>query len=266
MDVGAEKVQLGFLKVLHGSAMEAEAARYGIEYQKSAPYEVTRTDAIAPSELALLHEIEYLLDRTYNSGLFPGTVRWFSRQCGGYFAFFRKWNDLAKEGKPPRNWTEEELAASLLAFGERRNIPFGRDFLRWDALCRNFRPRLPEFLEQPGREAERRAFYRDFPEEWVPENRKGKRPGIIPVWNGFRRTFPDICGKESYRRKRQSFSLTMRQASGGFWDKSRSKKKVKPGSNKPGPDGGWHCAKRRGGGESISCICRRFGITGILKT
>lgn len=176
MDVGAEKVQLGFLKVLHGSAMEAEAARYGIEYQKSAPYEVTRTDAIAPAELALLHEIEYLLDRAYNSGLFPQTVRWFSRQCGGYFAFFREWNDLAKEGKPPRNWTEGDLAASLLAFGERRNIPFGRDFLRWDALCRNFRPRLPEFLEQPGREAERRAFYRDFPEEWVPENRKGKRP------------------------------------------------------------------------------------------
>ena len=105
MDVGAEKVQLGFLKVLHGSAMEAEAARYGIEYQKSAPYEVTRTDAIAPAELALLHEIEYLLNRAYNSGLFPQTVRWFSRQCGGYFAFFREWNDLAKEGKPPRNWT-----------------------------------------------------------------------------------------------------------------------------------------------------------------
>ena len=41
-----DQLQLGFLKVLHGSMMEVEATKYEIEYSKRPPYEVLKTKCI----------------------------------------------------------------------------------------------------------------------------------------------------------------------------------------------------------------------------
>lgn len=54
----ADAMQLGFLKVLKGTPMEAQAVKYGIVARDRAPYEVIATDDISAQELAHLKMIE----------------------------------------------------------------------------------------------------------------------------------------------------------------------------------------------------------------
>ncbi len=67
-------LQLGFLKLLHGSELRENAEKYGIVFCKTAPYEVIRTDYITEDELRRLAMLEDALERIYNSGRFSGTL------------------------------------------------------------------------------------------------------------------------------------------------------------------------------------------------
>ncbi len=72
--IGANMLQLGFLKVLHGSEIEKMSEKYSIEYSPEAPYEVLSTADIANYELELLHIAENELERLYNSSRFKNTL------------------------------------------------------------------------------------------------------------------------------------------------------------------------------------------------
>lgn len=111
MEVGAQVVQLGFLKVLKGSPMERLTERYGIVSSELAPYEVKYTDAITVEQLSELHEIEYLLERIYNSGLYYHTTHLAAPVAGGYYAFFDALRHrLKQDGMDPKKMGEQELA------------------------------------------------------------------------------------------------------------------------------------------------------------
>lgn len=70
----ANMLQLGFLKVLHGSCMENDAEKFGIKYSKEPPYEVISTPWISNDELSFLHIVEDALERLYNSSRFSRTL------------------------------------------------------------------------------------------------------------------------------------------------------------------------------------------------
>ncbi len=70
----AEKLQLGFLKVLKGTSIRANADLYGIKYLDKAPYEVIRTNDISLSELLLLKKIEKLVTLYYDEHYFINTL------------------------------------------------------------------------------------------------------------------------------------------------------------------------------------------------
>ncbi len=65
-----EQLQLGFLKVLKGSQIEASAASYGILYTSKPPYEVLATNWLSYEDICLLKQIEAVLELYYNSGQF----------------------------------------------------------------------------------------------------------------------------------------------------------------------------------------------------
>ncbi len=99
--VGANMLQMGFLKLLHGSPMRDDPARYPCTFNGTAPYEVIETPWITKEELARLHKAEWSLDKLYNSG-----------------RFFRSLNYLLKTtGATPFDF--------LLAFGEWISLPSG---------------------------------------------------------------------------------------------------------------------------------------------
>ncbi len=70
-----DMLQLGFLKLLRGSRLRAEADSFGCVYSDEPPYEVLSTDCLSFSELRRLHAIDDLLDRYVNSGAFSRSMK-----------------------------------------------------------------------------------------------------------------------------------------------------------------------------------------------
>ncbi len=75
-ELGANMLQLGFLKILHGSCMETDKEKYPCEYSKKPPYEVISTPWLSESELKQLHIFEDAFERLCNSGRFERTVEY----------------------------------------------------------------------------------------------------------------------------------------------------------------------------------------------
>ena len=69
-------LQLGFLKLLYGAPMRENPEEFPCEYSKQSPYEVISTPWISSQELLNLHCIEDALERLFNSGRFPRTLRY----------------------------------------------------------------------------------------------------------------------------------------------------------------------------------------------
>ncbi len=69
-----DQLQLGFLKVLHGSAMERRCTEFGIRYQDHAPYEVLGTNWISYADIIRLKGIEEMTEVYWNSHQFPETM------------------------------------------------------------------------------------------------------------------------------------------------------------------------------------------------
>ncbi|MBR3815892.1 MAG: DUF4080 domain-containing protein [Clostridia bacterium] len=70
----ANMLQLGFLKILHGTPMAENRAAFPCEYSSEPPYQVTETPWITKEELRKLQLAENELDRLYNSGRFSRTL------------------------------------------------------------------------------------------------------------------------------------------------------------------------------------------------
>ncbi len=62
------QLQLGFLKVLKGSPMQAQASQYGILSQAEPPYEVLKTPWLSYDDIIRLKGLEEMVETYYNSG------------------------------------------------------------------------------------------------------------------------------------------------------------------------------------------------------
>lgn len=69
-----DQLQLGFLKVLHGSSMKENAEEYGIVYSEKSPYEVLKTNWISFEEILQLKAVEAVVEIYYNSFQFENTI------------------------------------------------------------------------------------------------------------------------------------------------------------------------------------------------
>lgn len=65
-----DMLQLGFLKLLPGTALRKNAADFGCVFSNKPPYTVLETDCLSRDELYRLSQISDLLDRYYSSGKF----------------------------------------------------------------------------------------------------------------------------------------------------------------------------------------------------
>ncbi len=72
-------LQLGFLKLIHGSAMREQPEIYPCRYDPAPPYQVVDTPWLSAQDLMTLTVVERGLDRLHNSGRFPRTLDWLIR-------------------------------------------------------------------------------------------------------------------------------------------------------------------------------------------
>lgn len=84
-------LQLGFLKLLKGSRLRAEADRYGYRYQQHPPYEVLGNNWMSYADLLELKDVEQVLERYYNSGQFSSAMAYlFEHWQGDCYAVLRE--------------------------------------------------------------------------------------------------------------------------------------------------------------------------------
>jgi len=74
--LGAHTLQLGFLKLLHGSVLREEAQTLGIIYDKNPPYEIQSSTWLSCDDLKMLKDTENALQHTYNKGRFLTTINY----------------------------------------------------------------------------------------------------------------------------------------------------------------------------------------------
>ena len=123
--LGAKEVQLGFLKMLRGTNLRKNAAKYGYQFDSEAPYEIFYNDAISAEELELIHRAEEALDRYWNSGRFSRSLPYLleNHYKGRYFEFFLALNNYYNEKNfPAFGYQLEDVFQVLSDFLEERGI------------------------------------------------------------------------------------------------------------------------------------------------
>lgn len=95
-DLKAEKLQLGFLKLLKGSELRLNEKLYGYKYIDEPPYEVLENDFISYGYILKLKVIEDLVEKYYNEGNFKNTlefliVNYYSSPFEFYERFSKFW-------------------------------------------------------------------------------------------------------------------------------------------------------------------------------
>ena len=155
--LGADMLQLGFLKVLPGTPLAAEAEKYGIVYRERAPYEVIRTGWMSAEELVNLHMIENMVDIYYNRGGFSGTLEYLIAAAGkGPFGFFEKLSAYYYTGGYQHRNRKKEDQYRIL-----RKFILESDSLQMDAFAREEAERLlTEDLAGWFNEEEQKRFYK----------------------------------------------------------------------------------------------------------
>ena len=116
------ELQLGFLKILKGSAMQEEAAALGIRWRERAPYEVLETPWLSAGEMFRLKEVENMLETFYNSGQYGRTVGHLLNLYESRSSAMALFEDLADAfaGANPDG----------RSFSRQQNTQFLRDFIR----------------------------------------------------------------------------------------------------------------------------------------
>ena len=141
------KVQLGFLKLLHGSQLRADAQAHHLIYQPDAPYEIIRSDRMSFEELCHLKDVETVMEWFLNSERYPGCIRLLREKMGWYALFDALACTFRSKGILEREQSEKGRAEALLDFMEMRvEPPWARAMLSHDLLSAGRRRDLPERL------------------------------------------------------------------------------------------------------------------------
>ena len=83
-----QQLQMGFLKLLKGSALHRNAEKFGIVCHERAPYEVIRTRWLSYDDILRLKGIEEMVEAYYNSWQFACTMRVLVEHVGSPFRVY----------------------------------------------------------------------------------------------------------------------------------------------------------------------------------
>lgn len=168
MTLKPHNLQLGFLKKLKGSTLDAP----GSAFWNFAPYEVIHSDAMTYGELLMLHDVEEMLERYYNSGAFQETMSYVlpAYYEGREFDFFKELADFSAGDALPKS--QKAMYEMLFEFTQKRfndehitnRLIYDYCLLHRDALSfmqadEGLKSKAFEFLKKPERVAHYFEYY-----------------------------------------------------------------------------------------------------------
>lgn len=165
--VRANQLQLGFLKILKGSALEKELPE-GYIISPSAPYEVLETPDLSKDDFCILKGVNEALERIYNSGKFNSIINLaikdntpfdFFYEVGKYFephcSLFKVVEAVKKYLVLEKGYCEETISELLrfdyLSTDNSKILPpvldkrFSKDFKKQEAILKTDYPNYEFF-------------------------------------------------------------------------------------------------------------------------
>ena len=140
----ADMLQLGFLKLLYGSALRESADEYAYVFDENPPYEIRSTAWLSAHEMEVLHGVENACDRLHNSGRFGKTLEYVLQSTGlEPFDLLRAFG--AKPAMPLDQYTA--LAFEFFASLDGVERAVLRDKMCRDRLMSNRSGKLPDCLK-----------------------------------------------------------------------------------------------------------------------
>ncbi|MBO5274245.1 MAG: DUF4080 domain-containing protein [Clostridia bacterium] len=112
-------LQLGFLKLLKGSALRENAEKWGYRYMSEPPYTVLANDFISFEELMILHHIDEVVDRFSNSGKFAKSLNYLVQKSSSPFDLFRELGDFCAD---IQKLGQRDAHERLAAFAQSRGL------------------------------------------------------------------------------------------------------------------------------------------------
>lgn len=147
-----EEIQLGFLKLLKGSAMRREADKWGMVYSPYAPYEILKTDSLSYEEVLKLKRVEAMVDKYYNSGKFNNVLKYFINKFDNPFDFYLSLGNFFKEkGYFDRNISSSDYYRVFLEYNKEKlyeNNDGIMEIVKFDYLKFNKKKWIPPFLNR----------------------------------------------------------------------------------------------------------------------
>lgn len=101
MALKPDALQLGFLKVLHGTIMEKYAKENGWKWMENPVYETFSTPYMSYEDMTFLKDLEVCVDAFWNSGVFVNLMKYIGRKMS-FWSFFYA---LTKESQKKQVFT-----------------------------------------------------------------------------------------------------------------------------------------------------------------
>ncbi|MDR1707148.1 MAG: B12-binding domain-containing radical SAM protein [Prevotella sp.] len=158
-DLKGKEVQLGFLKMLRGTALRRDTAKYGYKYNQQAPYEIKSNNDISREDLERIHDAEHALEKYWNSGKFSRTMNILTQTHykGKYFELFDEIGQYYKQnGLPHHGYQLEDIFFNLHNSLLSKGIDLFEE-LRTDYYC-NFKIRPHGFWKDKMDKKERKQM------------------------------------------------------------------------------------------------------------
>lgn len=93
-------LQVGFLKLLHGSKLREEKEKYNYKFKNTAPYEILSNDFISFFELMEIKKVDKSVDAYFNSGIFKNSLEYiFEKNKISPFLFYLKLGEKMGDDK-----------------------------------------------------------------------------------------------------------------------------------------------------------------------
>jgi len=146
-----EKLQVGFLKLLKGSGLRADAQRYGYVYSDYAPYDILENDYLSYGELLRLKGIEEMVEIYWNSRVFNTAMEvllhnFYSNTLSFFEDLWRYWE---KKGHQHTSHNKNRLYEILIEFYISKEFPLidaFKEVLKLDYYKNTKTSSLPAFF------------------------------------------------------------------------------------------------------------------------
>ncbi len=144
MALKPDMLQLGFLKVLHGTKMEDYAKSNGWQWMKNPVYETFSTPHMSYKDMVFLKHLETLLDAYWNSGSFSATMEYIGNKQG-FWTFF---SNLTKQAESENIFEMQRRELFWFEYLASKCNETEKELLRFDFIKSTKKSNFPDWYSR----------------------------------------------------------------------------------------------------------------------